>query len=70
MLTRSIPGNDTIDGKGGADLLFGGQDNDTLTASAAATGATFSGGKGNDTLILVPSARIAQPSSAVSVTTP
>ena len=46
----ALQGNDTINGKGGADLLFGGSENDTLTTSAAATGATFSGNKGNDTL--------------------
>ena len=41
---------DTIDGKGGADLLFGGEDADQLTSSAASTAAAYSGNKGNDTL--------------------
>ena len=45
----ALQGNDTING-GGADLLFGGAENDQLTTSAAANGATFSGQKGNDTL--------------------
>jgi Ca2+-binding RTX toxin-like protein len=42
-----LTGDDTLVGKGGIDLLCGGNGNDTLTGGADAD--SFDGGKGSDT---------------------
>jgi len=46
-------GNATLSETSGGDKLFGGNDDDTLTASGDAEGAFLHGGMGNDTLMAI-----------------